>query len=274
MGGNLKPRQSIILFALIFLSLLFSGCSTLSNGRGWGQDAFHPIEMERIKRAAHNAFFDLQTLIPAAGAMIFAIDDWDDKASDWAVKHTPIFGDGEDARDASDNLRDVLLAEMIITTFATPSGDDPEQWTYSKLKGLSVVLAATGASSGMTSILKSATGRERPDESNDNSFPSTHASYAFAYSTLSNRNLDSINMPRKLKRTLQVGTILLATGVGWARVEGQKHYPSDVLASAALAHFLSKFIYDAFMNVPEDDRFDFIVFPHKDGMSAQLSFVF
>ena len=81
-------------------------------------------------------------------------------------------------------------------------------------------------------------------------------------------------MPKKVKRTLQVGNILLATGVGWARVEGEKHHPADILTSAALAHFLSKFIYDAFMNVPEDDRFDFIVFPHKGGAAAQLSFVF
>ena len=274
MKDNLKQRLFIILLSLILFSLVTSGCSTLGNGRGWGQDAFYPVEMKRIKRAAHDAFFDLQTLIPAAGAMVFAIDDWDEKTSDWASEHTPIFGDGEDARDASDILKDVLSAEAIITTFVTPSGDDPKQWAYSKLKGLGVVMAAAKASSGMTSLLKSATDRERPDESNDNSFPSGHTSYAFSYSTLSNRNLDSINIPKKIKRTLQVGNILLATGVGWARVEGKRHYPSDVLASAALAHFLSKFIYDAFMNIPDDDGFNFMIFPHKEGVSAQLSFAF
>jgi len=54
--------------------------------------------------------------------------------------------------------------------------------------------------------------------------------------------------------SLQLGNLLLATGVGVARVEAGAHYPADVLAGAAIGHFLSAFIYDAFIGLPEHER--------------------
>jgi len=42
---------------------------------------------------------------------------------------------------------------------------------------------------------------------------------------------------------------MVALGTGWARVEAQKHYPSDVLAGMALGNFMAAFIYDAFMGL-------------------------
>ena len=266
-------RGHSILVICLYL-LVTSGCGTLKNGRGWGQDAFRHVTLERVGRAASNAFFDLQTLIPAAGALAFSIDDWDEKASNWATDHNPIFDSAGDAEDASDTLVNVLIAETVITTFATPSGDDWGQWTASKLKGLGVELFAVGTATGVTELLKKRVDRRRPDDSDDESFPSGHATSAFSLSTLSNRNLDSIDMPKKLRRTLQVGNLLMATGVGWARVEGNKHYPSDVLAGAALAHFFTAFIHDAFLGLPEDDGFHFIIFPQNGGAAAQVSIAF
>lgn len=254
--------------------LILAGCGTLPSGRRWGEDALFPIDGDRISRAAHNAFFNLNTLVPLAGAAVFAIDDFDEKASDWAVKHTPVFGSPKDARDASDNLKGALKIEAFITALATASGDFSDEWVVSKAKGGLVELAAVGAVDATTDLLKSATGRARPDEGNGESFPSGHASSAFSYATLSNRNIDSINMPRSLKTPIQVGNLLLASGVAWARVEGQKHYPSDVLAGAALGHFLTAFIHDAFLNLPEDRDVGFTVFPIKGGAAVALSFRF
>jgi hypothetical protein len=260
---------------LPILVLLFAaGCGTLPNGRGWGQDAFPPINLQRVSRAAYDAFFDLETLAPLAGALVFAIDDFDERASDWAVKHTPVFGSGGDARDASDGLKAALEAEAVITALAAPSGDVPEQWTVSKLKGGGVELAAVGVTGGVTNWLKSATDRTRPDKSGDRSFPSAHTSSAFSYATLANRNIDSIRMPQPLKPVLKVGNTFLASGVAWARVEGQRHYPSDVLAGAVLGHFLTAFIHDAFLNLPEDGNVAVAVFPVKRGAGVELSFRF
>ncbi|MEA3225185.1 MAG: phosphatase PAP2 family protein [Planctomycetota bacterium] len=260
---------------LILLSaLVLAGCGTLPNGRRWGHDAFSPIDFDRISRAAHDAFFDLNTLIPLTGAAIFAVDDFDERVSDWAVKHTPVFGSGGDARDASDDLVTVLGVEAVITAFATPSGDVSNKWIVSKAKGGVVELAAVGATNGMTSLLKSATDRTRPDKSSNRSFPSAHTSSAFSFAALANRNLDSIHMPRTLKPAIKAGNLLLASCVGWARVEGQKHYPSDVLAGAALGHFLTAFIHDAFLNLPENGDVDFGVFPVEGGAGVSLSFRF
>jgi membrane-associated phospholipid phosphatase len=81
-------------------------------------------------------------------------------------------------------------------------------------------------------------------------------------------------MPQALKSPLKIGNYLLASGVGWARVEGRRHYPSDVLAGAALGHFLTAFIHDAFMNLPEAGNADIVVFPVKRGAGMALAFRF
>jgi hypothetical protein len=268
-GGQLVHVCSILL-----LALTLAGCGTLPNGRRWGQDAFYPIDIERISRAAHDAFFNVNTLAPLAGALVFGVDDLDERASDWAVKHTPIFGSTRDARDASDDLRAALEVEAVITALATASGDFSDQWIASKSKGALVELLAVGATQGVTNLLKSATDRSRPDRSGDRSFPSGHASSAFSFATLANRNIDSIRMPRMLRAPVKAGNLFLASGVGWARVEGQKHYPSDVLAGAALGHFLTAFIHDAFLSLPDDGDVEFVVFPVEGGAGVELSFRF
>lgn len=271
---NLIRSASILLPAMTSVALFTTGCGTLENGRGWGQDAFYPIVPERLSRAAHDAFFDSQTLIPLAGAAVFAIDDFDERVSDWAVKHNPVFGSTADAVDASDSLRDILHVEAVVTALVTPSGDDPGQWAFSKLRGIGVELVAMGVTHSATSRLKDATDRTRPSGSGDRSFPSSHTSSAFSYMTLANRNLDSISMPQTLKPALKVGNTLLAASVAWARVEGQQHYPSDVLAGAALGHFLTAFIHDAFLNLPEDSAVGFVIFPIEGGAGIELSFRF
>lgn len=270
-----RPRSFGLGWTLMLLSMLvLTGCGTMRNGRGWGQDAVYPVSWERVQTAATNALFDYQTLIPVAGALIFLIDDWDHQVSDWAVDHTPIFDSKEDAKDASDDLRDFLQLEALVTGLLAPSGDEPGGWMAAKTKGFAVELAAAGATGMITSFSKDATNRERPDERNDNSFPSAHASAAFSAATLANRNIDVLNWPKPAKRTLQVTNLLLATGVAWARVEGERHYPTDVLIGAALGSFLSSFIHDAFMGAPDDDRFQFLVCPQKDGGSVQIAFSF
>jgi hypothetical protein len=275
MSNTVRHCFVLLVFAGGMMALLLSaGCGTLTNGRSWGQDAVFPGDLKNISRAAHDAFFDLQTLIPAAGALIFAIDDFDDRVSDWASDHNPIFGSDENAQDASDVLRNVLLAEFFVTALATPSGDDPKKWAYAKSKGLAVELAALGTTLGATGLLKVATDRERPDESNNNSFPSGHSSASFSAATLANRNFDSIRLPKKFKRPIQVGNLILATSVAWARVEGAKHFPSDVLAGAALGYFITAFIHDAFLGLPDEDRFGFVIISLDGGAAAQLSFHF
>jgi membrane-associated phospholipid phosphatase len=270
---DLKPRSAVVP-GLMCVLLLATGCGTLENGRHWGQDAIYPVDLRRVSRAARGALFDLQTIIPAAGALIFAVDDFDERVSDWETEHNPVFGSERSARDASDALREALRAEALLTALATPSGEDPERWVLSKAKGIGVEVLAWGVTQATTGVLKEATDRSRPGDSDDESFPSGHSSGAFSAATLASRNLDSIRLPGGFRPPLKAGNVLLAASCAWARVEGNRHFPSDVLAGAALGHFLSAFIHDAFLGLPERTRFDFLISPFRGGAVARVCFCF
>ena len=45
----------------------------------------------------------------------------------------------------------------------------------------------------------------------------------------------------------RVGLYGLAGTTAWARIEAEKHFPSDVLAGAALGNFFARFFYGAFV---------------------------
>jgi hypothetical protein len=153
-----------------------TGCGTLGSGRRWGQDAFSHLNLKTVTHAAQNAFFDLQTLLPAAGAILFAASDLDQEVSDWATDQTPLFGSQETAQEVSDYLRGALWAEAFATLIATPSGSEAEPWLDAKAKGLAVEGLAIGMTAGVTQGLKQLTDRTRPDGTDDLSFPSGHAS--------------------------------------------------------------------------------------------------
>ena len=283
-GGTFSPHRKACLsrtpvflrnaFACILFGIALAGCGTLPNGRGWGQDAIWPVNVKRIKESAHNAFFNPNTLIPLAGAGVFYAGDFDEKVSRWATKHHPVFGSGESAVCANRSFKNTLEIGMYATALATPSGDEPSEWIYSKSKGIGVEIAAWKAVRSATNVLKGATERTRPDGSNDTSFPSSCTSFAFSSATLSNHNLDYIDLNSNWRRGLHFGNFCLASGVAWSRVEAGAHYPSDVLAGAALGNFLSEFIYNAFLASSDDEGFGFSIVPVEDGLMAQLGFYY
>lgn len=274
LGQCLLPTRGGLLWVLLLLVSSTMGCGSLANGRGWGQDAFTRPRSRTIAQAAKRAFFNIQTLAPAAGALIFAAADVDERVSDWAREETPIFGSGDRADQASDILRDALLAETLVSALLTPSGPAPKQWIYAKVKGVGTELLAVGATVGLTEGLKTVTGRTRPDQGDDRSFPSGHASSAFAAATLTNRHLDILRLPTVPKRSLQVMNVMLASGVAWARVEGGRHFPSDVLAGAALGHFISSFIHDVVLGLPDTVRIGAELLPTQKSGMVRISFGF
>ena len=263
------------LFVLILgmLFLLEVGCGTMQNGRRWGEDAFSSPSWEKIGQSAYRALVDWETLVPAAGGLIFSIDHFDSRVSNWAGQHHPIFGSQSGAKTASDVLYAGTYLEAIGTSLATPSGEDSQEWKRAKAKGLGVELLAFGATGGTTLLLRETIHRSAPDGAKNQS-PSGHASLGFGNLTLSNRNLDYIPMSDKVRIPIQAGNIAYATLLCWARVEARGHYPTDVLFGAALGHFLNAFIYDAFMNLPESKNFGISVTPQRGGGIVQLSFSF
>jgi membrane-associated phospholipid phosphatase len=268
------PSRRIIPLIVILVPLFLAGCGTLENGRGWGQDALWPVDLERIARAGRDALLSPATWVPLAGAGVFALGDLDERVSDWASEHNPLFRSQSAAADASNYLSGVLCAEVLGTALATPSGDTPGAWVLAKLKGGAVELGAIAVTDALTAGLKDGSNRERPDGSDHESFPSGHTSNAFAFATLANRNLESIDFLEGVRPPLQIANTVLASGVAWARVEARKHHPSDVLFGAALGHFVTAFLHDAFLNLPEDSRVDFEVFSTGDGAGLSLCWRF
>lgn len=78
---------------------------------------------------------------------------------------------------------------------------------------------------GYTSLLKVAVGRERPDGSNNASFPSGHASNAFTLATVAELHYGwAVGVP----------AYAVAATIGASRIVRDKHYLSDVVAGATL----------------------------------------
>lgn len=235
-----------IVFLMSLLTTLL-GCGTLPNGRGWGQDATLFPGWGKIGKAAVNAALSPATWAPAAGALIFQIDDWDGKVSDWASKRNPLFGSQRTAYNTSDYLLFSSGVAYGVTAALTPSGEEPGAWTLAKLKGVSVGLAAIGITEGITVGLQDGVRRSRPNGQDSLSFTSTHVSRSSVCFTLASRNVEFISMPEQARLACQIGFGILTVGTAWSRVEAKMHYPSDVLVSMALGHFIGAFVNDAFI---------------------------
>jgi membrane-associated phospholipid phosphatase len=83
----------------------------------------------------------------------------------------------------------------------------------------------------LTSALKLAVGRERPDGRNSRSFPSGHTSTSFMYATVLGRHLGS---------KVGIPAAMLATFIGVSRLEHDAHFLSDVVAGATLGFIVGR----------------------------------
>ena len=201
----------------------------------------------RLGQAALNALTDPQTWVPAAGAAGVYFSGNDQRISDWATTHNPVFGSPQRAADASNYFLDGSAIVYLATDIARFGGLQPSAMLYPASVGLLTGLAAEGGTQGLTELIKAEAGRERPNGSDDLSFPSGHASGAAVSTALACRNIEALDIPRPLQIAMESGATLLTVGTAWGRVEGKRHYLSDVLAGAALGHFVGNFLNDAFL---------------------------
>jgi membrane-associated phospholipid phosphatase len=95
--------------------------------------------------------------------------------------------------------------------------------------------------------MKTWTGRTRPDNSDTRSFPSGHTSAVAVNASLTNRNIEYLAFNPFYEGALKAGMHTLTLATGWARIEGDKHYPTDVLMATALGNFVGNFINDSFL---------------------------
>ena len=245
----------------------------MPNGRGWGQDATVFPGWGKIGHAALDAALSPATWIPAAGALVVQIDNWDHRISDYASRRTPIFGSQSNALDYSDYFLAASEATYGLTVLTTPSGDRPGEWLTAKLKGLAVGMTAYGVTRGSTYGLQLASHRQRPNGIDYLSLPSSHSSSTSVYSTLAACTLNYIQIPEPARLAGQIGCALMPIGTGWARIEGKMHYPSDVLVGMALGHFFGSFINNAFMNI-DNKSLTLSMEPSKKNLMVGLQVAF
>lgn len=239
-----RPRFPLLALAA---TLLLPACATMPDGGRWGERATLSPGFAHLGHAALDAARNPATWGPLAAAGAVAAGDFDKRIARWAVDNTPVFG----TRDRADRRSTDLRTDMTVVAWASavlaPSGPEPGPWVAAKAKGLLVHIAALKTTDVTTSRLKTLTSRRRPDQSDNRDFPSGHTSRAAVAAQLASRNVAAWGPSPALGATADW---LLAGGTvatGWARVEAGEHYPSDVLAGAALGNFLGQFVHEGFM---------------------------
>lgn len=236
-------RPQLLKFLCLGIYLCLAGCASTTGG--WGSKSTIKPGWERISIAAKKAATSKQTWVPLVGAALFSIEDYDEKTQEWIAEKTPLFGNNQDAQDFSDDLKDLAKLNLLATIFFVPTSDDDD---FSKLKGLAASAVAISVNRDVTNFIKRETSRLRPDGSDRESFPSGHTSSASTAASLSRHVIDHMSQLTPRQRKLwRASSFTIAGLTGWARIEGNKHYPSDVLAGYALGNFIGTFISEAFI---------------------------
>ncbi len=134
------------------------------------------------------------------------------------------------SNDTWEDISDVGVFTLMGTSLALPAAR--EDW-----EGLQQATYSLALTSGVTFLGKSLIHEERPDNSDNDSFPSGHTARAFAAATTLHRRYGwEIGFP----------AYALATLTGGARVGAKKHHWYDVVAGAAIGTASGWYLTDAF----------------------------
>ena len=224
----------------------------------------------RTYQAAWDAATDSRTWIPAAASAGFLILNADEAVSDWAQEHTPIFQTTSRAQEKSDSLRTLAHRSMdlaILSNFYV-YGNTPQSWKQVGL-GYGAAISSTETAGGLKALVD----RDRPHPAPGSpSWPSQHATRAFAYSASARESFGAAGLNNPLTDSVILMGDIAAIGCAWARIEAGAHYPSDVLAGAALGNFAAIFLQRVF--TPADSVFSLSLNTQKKEYSMSLAWDF
>jgi membrane-associated phospholipid phosphatase len=130
------------------------------------------------------------------------------------------------------NISDVTAITLAGTALVLPVVKD--DW-----EGAREAAYSLGTAEGISLLGKAVIHEERPDHSDNNSFPSGHSAIAFASAT---------TMYKRYGWEVGMPAYALATLTASARVAAKKHHWYDVVAGAAIGSTSGWFFTDAFNN--------------------------
>jgi membrane-associated phospholipid phosphatase len=118
-----------------------------------------------------------------------------------------------------ETLGDVLELSLpalgLVSSCFYEEGDEGlKEWAY-----------GNGTTALITQVLKLGINKERPDGSDNRSFPSGHTSAAFAGATF---------LERRYGYKVGIPAYVAASFVGYSRIQADKHYLEDVLSGALI----------------------------------------
>lgn len=251
-----KVSRSI---GVLVLALTCGACAGQGN---WGKGQW-PSSGD-LGRAAKVAAFDAQTWVPLLAAGALQIENVDGEWSEDIRQRQNLFD--EDAEDLSSDLRNVATAAYLVTAVFAPS----ESW-QDKTRGLSVGAATMLIDGALNQGLKDVIKKDRPNRLNDESMPSGHASKTSSRTNMAIRNLEAFNLAPWQKEAMLWGLHGINAATGLARVEAGKHYLSDVLVGYAVGHFVSTFMYEAFLPERQDGaRLGFVPMDGGAALTIQI----
>lgn len=198
--------------------------------------------LDRIREAAGEAASHPATWAPLLGAAIAA--PFDDEVRAWAQDHHPLFDDTKNAAKRSDQLAQALTVVAVASAVVSPVADDAT-WLEDKGRRLLSYQLARGTTTRVTVMLKEWTNRERPNRSDDESMPSGHTTGAFTKATFAYAEISRFELEPATRWTAAGVLYGLAATTGWARVEADAHWLSDVMVSAAVGNFVARFMHAA-----------------------------
>lgn len=164
---------------------------------------------------------------------------------------TEISGSRKTVRVTGDVTAALLPASCLVATLL--------QKDYTGLKqGVFTGLTAVGITYGLKLLID----KERPDHSNNRSFPSLHSSTAFASAAF---------LQRRYGWKWGAPAYAIAAYTGWTRIYGKKHDTWDVLAGAAIGVGCAYIFTRPFL---QDKSLTLSPVMNSDGVGFYVSYVF
>lgn len=163
----------------------------------------------------------------------------DSSALDSIAKNVETFGGGGS---------DKVIAGFLL--YGMAKKDD-----RARAVAFDAIVSSVIATKAITPALKELTGRERPNGGDDASFPSNHATQAFAVASVI-----AAHYPEK--RWVSWVAYGLANGVAFSRVYHDVHFTSDVIAGAAIGALVGRTV----VTTNRRERATWTVTPVRNGL--------